>query len=892
MIYFFRFISALFLIFWSGFTFSQDKNDIIGIVKTKDNEPISFATISIKPIQINRVISFTSTDNQGKFKLSVPQNISFNGLEILISHINYGKKYVAFDKTQSLYEIILHKEDNLIDSVHIKRYAKISQRGDTLNYNVEGFSKNEDRSIGDVLKRMPGFDVGDNGEIRFNNRPISNFYIDGDDLLGGKYGLGSKTIPHDMVKNINVYTNHEHIKVNKDKYKSNDVAINLEIKEDAKIKLKGMAKVGIGSPAKYNSEINTIMLNKKFKMLNSLKGNNTGEDITLDLADLLFGTLTSSKLVSSSTISSPPIQKKRHFMNNSGMFTANNSHRFKNELFVRSNINIYIQKRATEFEGINNIFITNDTVFFKESQKGNNLSKTLGMDIYAEINKSRFYLKNDFKFNTEIDNMLSNLNNSVKTFEQTLKSKAHLFTNNIHYIPKLKNENVLSIDWLITKKRTPQDLRFDPGILEYVFNNNQLYKTLNQKSGIDLFFNSVKAAYSLRNKKIQQNYGIDIKHTSQTLSSQINIIDTTGININYKDGLEDNNMKLKESDISIYSRFRYKYKDAQLSLTFPVRYAFVSYNEENFYKQGQKSFLLIEPSFVIDQQVNLQDKVNISYNLTNSINDIRTLYQGAMILNHRTIQQNSGFKLWNRKTHSFLFDYSIKRPLKMVFANITGNYAIANNDILNTVVLENNVQKQMQIDYANQVKTASMYANISKYVFFLATTITFKTGWNSVKMNNFYNNELYDFRNDNYTLSTSLDFQLFKFINVSQKFDVNHFTSESRPESTKEELPKFNANQFKSSTSLTYSTSKNFHLRALIESVHMTQKSTSDFNYYFVDLNANWKITKLKSEFEFNVSNLFNKENIHTFSIHNNGFIQNSFKINPRISMIKYIFNF
>lgn len=892
MIDLFRGICTLFLLLWAGSIFSQEKNAITGIVKTKENEPIPFSTISIKPIENKRIISFTSTDSHGKFKLSIPQNISFDGLEILVSHINYGKKQIALDKTQFVYEIILQKDNNLIDSVHIKRYAKISQRGDTLNYSVEGFSKNEDRSIGDVLKRMPGFDVADNGEIRFNNRPISNFYIDGDDLLGGKYGIGSKTIPYDMVKNINVYTNHEHIKVNKDKYKSNDVAINLEIKEDAKIKLKGMANVGIGTPTKYNSEINTILINKKFKMLNSLKGNNVGEDLSVDLLDLLLGTSNQAKLVGSSTISSPPIQRKRHFINNSGMFTANNSHRFKNDLFVRSNINAHIQKRKIEFEGINNIFIVNDTISFKEYQKGNSLSKILGADIYAEINQSSFYLKNDFKFNTERDNILSDLNNSVRAFEQGLQSKTHLFTNNLHYIPTLKNQNILSVDWLLTKNRIPQYLTFEPGILESVFNNNQLYKTLNQKSEIDQFSNFVTANYRVRNKKIQQNYGVEMGHTSQVLSSRINVVDSTGINLNYQGGLEDNNLKLGESNISIYSRLKYKYKNAQLSLTLPVRYAYVKYNEENFHKQGQKSFLLIEPSFILDQQVNLQDKVSISYSLKNSINDIRALYQGAIIVNHRTIQQNRDFRLWSRKTQSFLFDYSIKRPLKMVFANITGSYSVVNSDILNTVVLESNVQKQLQIDYANQVKTTSLHANLSKYLFFLATTITFKTGWNSVKMNNFYNNDLYDFSNNNYTLSTSLDFQLFKFINVSQKFDINHFSSESRPQSVKNEISKFNVNQLKSSTSLTYSTSKNFHLRTLIESIHMTQKSMSDFNYYFVDFNANWKIPKLRSELEFNVSNIFNREYFHTFSIHNNGFIQNSFRINPRIGMIKYIFNF
>ena len=892
MIYLFRIITIICLVFWSLSIFPQEKHAISGTVKTNENEPISFATISIKPIETNKIISFTTSDSQGKFKLVLAQNISLNKLELLISHINYGKKLIAFDPDQFEYEITLEKEANLIDSVHIKRFAKINQKGDTLHYNVEGFSKIEDRNIGDVLKRMPGFEVADNGEIRFNNRPISNFYIDGDDLLGGKYAIGSKTIPHDIVKNINVYTNHEHIKVNKDKYNSNEVAINLEIKEDAKIKLNGMTKVGIGTPVKYDIEINTLLLNKKIKMLNSLKGNNVGDDLTLALTDLLSGPSVPSKLVSSSTVSYPPIQRKRHFMNNSGMFTANNSHRFKNDLFVRSNINTHIQKRRTEFEGINNFFIVNDTVTLRESQFGNNLAKGLGVDIYAEMNKVNFYLKNDFKFSTEVENDLSDINNSATTFNQKLRSNSHLISNNLHYIPKLKNQNILSVNWQLTKKRMPQEILFDPNIFEPIFFNEILSNSLNQKSGRDLFSNSVNAVYTLRNKKIQQNYGIELGHTSQRLYSKLNSIDSLGIEANYHDGLENNNLKLGESNLSIYSRFRYKHKNSQVTLNIPIRYAFVRYKEENQHKEGNKSFLLIEPYFAIEHQINIQDKINLSYNIKQSINDIRTLYQGPLILNHRTIQQNSGFKIWSRKTHSFLLDYSIKRPLKMVFANIAGNYSIASSDILNTVIFENNVQKHLQIDYANQVKSASVYANISKYLFSLASTISLKTGWNGIKMENFYNNELYHFSNDNYTLSTSLDFQLFKVLDVAQKFDLNYFKTESRPHSAKDKITKFNANQIKSSTSLTFSTSKIFYLKALIESIYLNQKSSDAFTYYFVDFSANWKFLKLSSELELIVNNIFNKKNYNTFSIHNNGYIQNSYLINPRISMIKYVFNF
>lgn len=72
------------------------------------------------------------------------------------------------------------------------RAPKISQRNDTLSYLVSAFADQSDRSIGDVLKKMPGIEVDESGNISYNGKAISHFYVEGMDLLQGRYGLGSR----------------------------------------------------------------------------------------------------------------------------------------------------------------------------------------------------------------------------------------------------------------------------------------------------------------------------------------------------------------------------------------------------------------------------------------------------------------------------------------------------------------------------------------------------------------------------------------------------------------------------------------------------------------------------------------------------------------------------
>src|SRR5690606_36744908 len=111
---------------------------------------------------------------------------------------------------------------------------------------------------------------------------ITKFYIDGDDLLNDRYAIGTRTIPHLMVKDVEVLTSHEHMKVLKNKRYTDELAINLVIKEQAKLKLTGQAKLGAGFPKNYDVELNSILFNKEYKILNVLQGNNIGNDLSGD----------------------------------------------------------------------------------------------------------------------------------------------------------------------------------------------------------------------------------------------------------------------------------------------------------------------------------------------------------------------------------------------------------------------------------------------------------------------------------------------------------------------------------------------------------------------------------------------------------------------------------
>ena len=72
---------------------------------------------------------------------------------------------------------------------------RVSVKEDTITYEVSGFRMPQDRSIADVLKKMPGLEVLPGGTIRFEDKNISKLYIEGMDLMGTIMPLQPTTFP-------------------------------------------------------------------------------------------------------------------------------------------------------------------------------------------------------------------------------------------------------------------------------------------------------------------------------------------------------------------------------------------------------------------------------------------------------------------------------------------------------------------------------------------------------------------------------------------------------------------------------------------------------------------------------------------------------------------------
>lgn len=395
---------CLFIVVLLGqITFAQQT--ISGTVQVdKTQHPVPFASVNI--LSDNKIIAFKPTDKEGRFTITLTKD--YASLYLQINHLTYEKFELKLGTQTSNLRIALVPKTNLLQDVIVKSKPKVSRSNDTISYDVGSFAKEEDRNIGDVIKRLPGMEVTESGLIKYQDKTVSKLYIDGDDLLENRYGVGTRTIPHKMVKDIQVLDNHEHYKVLKNKRFTDDVAINLVIKEEAKLKLTGQAKIGVGTPNLYDPELNSILFNKKVKMLNVLSGNNTGNDLSGDIiganqSSLLakFGSSPINNLLATSTTGSPNIPKNNYYFNNTGSLNTNNLYNLKNHWQLKSNIQVLYDNDRQNNASSTQYLLDDGDVYFNE-QNHLKTARWLGAArLSASTNTEKKYASNALSFEYE-----------------------------------------------------------------------------------------------------------------------------------------------------------------------------------------------------------------------------------------------------------------------------------------------------------------------------------------------------------------------------------------------------------------------------------------------------------------------------------------------------------
>lgn len=393
-----------------------------GSVNDETGKPLGSVVIKAQN-RHGKLIKYTQSNRNGEFQLS--ENGCDSIYTVTFSRLSFATETIERKDFEKLKKIIMHDAAISIKEVVVKS-VPIHQMRDTLVYDVNSFKKGNDRTIEDVIKRLPGIHVDNAGGIYYQGERISKFYIENMDMLSGNYTLATKNISADDISSVSVYENHQPVRALKDVSFSDKAALNLKIKNGRKLKPIGYLQQGLGCEEKnvlWKSDAFGMEINKKSQCLLNLKANDTGE--TFNTMQELGGNQISDFSsftwdgISLSAQDLPAVSLDRYLENKSGIGSFNSLFQLKDKQTLTLNLHYSGDEIHYQNQKKSSIFV-GDNLYqdFSEKIQAAVFANNLRSKIKLENNTDKVYFLENLSFNARFFhknfNVEDNFNGSQK----------------------------------------------------------------------------------------------------------------------------------------------------------------------------------------------------------------------------------------------------------------------------------------------------------------------------------------------------------------------------------------------------------------------------------------------------------------------------------------------
>ncbi len=170
-------------------------------------EPMVQATVQLFRQRDSTFVGGTITDLQGNFSIEAPANGIYR---LKISSVGYKpiQQEVTLRRNQSveLGELMMTSELTMLkEAVVTGRTAQVVVRKDTLVYNPDAYRTPEGSPIEELIKRIPGAEVDEDGNITINGKAVKKILLDGKEFMLGDVETALKNIPVNIIQNMKFY---------------------------------------------------------------------------------------------------------------------------------------------------------------------------------------------------------------------------------------------------------------------------------------------------------------------------------------------------------------------------------------------------------------------------------------------------------------------------------------------------------------------------------------------------------------------------------------------------------------------------------------------------------------------------------------------------------------
>ena len=872
-------IVFLLLLFLSNCLYSQ--TIIKGQISDTRGKVIVSASVSINKKSSSAIIAYAITDSKGLFAITfsspdpeVDLEVRCMGYETVLSAINNSTQTKNF---------ILSEKSFVLKEVSVKA-APILQKGDTLRYLVNSFSKEQDRSIGDVLKRMPGIEVLADGKILYQGKAINKFYIEGLDLLEGKYNLANDNLPYQEVSQVQILENHQPIKTLDSIQFSDRTALNIKLKNT--YTFTGQARIGSGfSPLLWDANVTPMLFSKKRQMLTTYQTNNTGDNVASQLKKLTIEDLlnqfenNSEKIdwLEVQQLSNPKFSEKRWLDNSVHLLSSNYLQKLKKDYELRVNVsylNDYQQQKGftnTQF------FTPSGTIDLLEEKFNQFYYNSLQTNFTLQKNTTKNYFKNSLEFQGFWDSQRGNIVLNNEGLKQELGNEYFRFSNNLKSIFSIGKQKVVLFSYLGLNK-TPQTLQVNPGQFEGLLNNNTPYDAVTQNTDLLTYYtnNSLSIVKAIKYFTVESKVGLQLEN--QKLNSSIATSTNNVLSTDFS-----NTLDWFRSKVYVDVQTQFKKANWRIELSTPINFHAYTLKDAPLQKAEDVSQTTFEPRLNVNYDLNSYWKINSSAGISNQFGTINQLHYGYILQNYRSIKRIDS-PLPQSKIQNYAVGFSYRNPIRSLFFNGSySNVQSENNLLYQSEVLANGAVSIDAIEKVNTRSSHNFSTRIGKYIPAIKSNLTLNGSFALQEFPQIINTSLVDIANRNLIIGSKIDTDLTDWINLeysgSWTFSSNKIEFQKQPQ----------VNQQNHGLNLNFNFKKKQYVGLKSEYVSTSLFSERNENL-FADVTYRYTLQKKKIDIELQLNNVFGTTNFKTINVNDFSYVSTNFMLRPRQLLFKVRF--
>lgn len=822
----------------------QSQTVISGRLADTAGEPIPNVSVLVHNIGSDLIMAYGFSDIDGNYEISF--NLPADSLDIKTNSSFYEKITKRITNTSQTIDFVLKEEVYELKGVTVMARS-IEKTGDTVEYFVDSFVGLEDKSIEDVLKKMPGIEVEGNGQILYQGLPIQKFYVEGMDLMDGQYATISKNLPHQSVASVEIYENHQPIQLLQDRIETDRASLNIKLSKD--VTVTGSGEVGIGAyPLLWNANVTPMLFTNKMQMMASLQSNNIGKDLLNNNmisyyqdADEEAPDADEELSIISSPI--PLIEKSRYLDNTSHLANFNILAPISKTTQMRVNLSYINDLQKQNSSQQNTYFLPNDTISYTETISNKIYDSYLKGDVAIDRNDKKAYVKDKIEFSKRWNKSYGYVLNNDENINQILNNQAMSVANDLRVLFPV-GKHLLDFVSYNSYDNLPESLNVEPGVFEEIFNVGKPYQKTSQHFDKERFFTNeaLSGIFTFGNIIVSSKLGIS--HYQNKVKTNLAVFPHENL-LGHISLINDVNHTYTKPYLS--SRLEYKLRRATFVLNLPLSLNHATTNNREEKQELTKVFL--NPKLSFKYEFNNMFKINASGQYEQNIDNFENYYDNPVMSDYQSLFTMTAPMSVSDLTRANV-RFTFNQPFYAINSSLSYTYQHRNSDIIYKYDIDENGASYLQmIESPNTSDYHVINLNVKKFISVIKTTIGLKANLLHNTRHNILNGSLVENKNISASIMPNMMVTIKHWAHFNYSFNFNNIQTFS------EDVKKSDVNYLRHYCKLNIFPHRD-HLITLNSEIY----SHLGKNYIYFDASYQYSIPKYKLDFELKCNNIFNNK--------------------------------